>query len=211
MNVGCVSRENEDESDTELVEVGSDDGISVLETIELEDRVFGARDQISTHISISTDLVKYIRAVSLITSQSEMMVIRGMMSYGKTYLYKHMHSTIETMREYEINLIVTNKFVREVITQGIPSPVRFNKRERVGIRLVSGVHGALLHIADEMHLDRTYVFELSIWTAFKKLFDQDNTIYEMFKDDIEFNESLRVYDRLETIINGRCADYEGAM
>lgn len=198
-----------DGDDLEVVGVKEECIRSVLETIELEDRRFEMQEQISTHISISTDLVEYIRAVSLVISESEMVVIRGMISYGKTYLYSNIYDDVKKMRKYETKLIVRNKFVRKVISRGIPSPVQFNNRERIGIRLVSNIHGALLHISDEMHLDRKYIVELAIWVAFKNLFEEDDIINEMFEGDREFVDSLEIYGRLEKTINGLCDDYEG--
>lgn len=196
----------------ELVCVGTvDNEISVLETIEKAERMFGMQEQINTHIYLSSDLVRYIRVVSLIVNESETVIVRGMVSYGKTKLYKCLYDDIKRMRGYEVALIVKNRFVRESVMEGIPSPVQFNKRERIGIRLVDGIYGALLHIADEMHLDRTYIAELAMWTSFKDLFEQDKTINEMLKGDNRFIDNLRIFDTLKTTINGLCDDYEGVM
>lgn len=207
-NVAAGTHDDEDE--LEMIDVGKY-GKTVLETIEFEDRRFDLQEQISTHISMSNDIVEYIRAVSLVVSIDEVVIIRGMISYGKTYLYEHLYDTIVRMRGYERKLIIKNKFARKVISRGIPSPVVFNNKERVGIRLVSSIHGALLNFADEIHLDRKYIVELSMWIAFKSLFEENNDVNEMLKGDRGFIKNITIYKELELIIKERYDDYEQSM
>ena len=139
--------------------------------------------------------------------ENETSIIRGLITYGTSYLYHNIFDDIKQMRAYECKLIRTNKFVMKVISQGIPSPVKFDKRERLGIRLVKTTSGALFRIAEDMHLNKTYVVELAMWTALKELFKQDETVNETFGDDMEFVKSLGVYDDLKRIIRGKCDDY----
>ena len=200
----------------DLVDIDSivedvDAGRSVLETIKREDVMFSMQEQIGTHVMLSDDVVMYIRLVSIMTSGSEPSIKRGMISYGKTYLYKHLYDSVKRMRDYEILLIVKNRFVRESAMRLIPSPVQFNDRESNSIRLVRSTYGSLLYLADEMHLDRIYAVELAIWIALKKLFEEDNMFNDMLKGDVEFIESLRVYDNLKGSIDSLCKDYEGCM
>lgn len=181
---------------------------SVLETIRREEMMFSSNEQINTRISLSEELVRYIRLISLVTSESEPTLKRGMIAYGKTYLYKHLYDNIKRMRECEILLVAENRFIRESVMSGIPCPVQFNERDNSGLRLASNVYGSLLFIADEMHLDRMYAVELAIWIALKDIFIQDNTVHNTLKSDKRFIENLRIYERLETSINDLCDDYE---
>ena len=202
--------------DLELVDLDivADDvyaGRGVLETIQREGVMFSSQEQMSTRIMLSEDVVMYIRLVSIMTSESEPAIKRGMISYGKTYLYKHLYGNVKRMRDYEILLVVKNRFVRESAMRLIPSPVKFNDRESSGLRLVKSTYGSLLYLADEMHLDRIYAVELAMWIAFKKLFEEDNLFHEMLKDDVDFIENLRIYDTLKNKINSLCNDYEKCM
>jgi len=200
----------------DLVDIDSivedvDAGRSVLETIKNEGIMFSSQEQISTHVMLSDDAVMYIRLVGIITSEGEPSIKRGMISYGKTYLYKHLYESVKRMRECEFLLVVKNRFVRESAMRLIPSPVQFNDRESSSVRLVRSTYGSLLYIADEMHLDRIYAVELAIWIAFKKLFEEDDTFHEMLKDDNVFIKNLSVYGDLKNNIDSLCRDYEECM
>lgn len=200
----------------DLVDIDSivedvDAGRSVLETIKNEGIMFSSQEQISTHVMLSDDAVMYIRLVGIITSEGEPSIKRGMISYGKTYLYKHLYDSVKRMRECEFLLVVKNRFVRESAMRLIPSPVQFNDRESSSVRLVRSTYGSLLYIADEMHLDRIYAVELAIWIAFKKLFEEDDTFHEMLKDDNVFIKNLSVYGDLKNNIDSLCRDYEECM
>ena len=95
----------------DLVDIDSivedvDAGRSVLETIKNEGIMFSSQEQISTHVMLSDDAVMYIRLVGIITSEGEPSIKRGMISYGKTYLYKHLYDSVKRMRECEFLLVV---------------------------------------------------------------------------------------------------------
>ena len=201
-----------DNIDDELMEI-----IGELDDVYIEDdfvssmrkaeRVFSVKEQQPVTIYISKEMVEYVRVLALMLPENETSIIRGLITYGTSYLYHNIFDDIKQMRAYECKLIRTNKFVMKVISQGIPSPVKFDKRERLGIRLVKTTSGALFRIAEDMHLNKTYVVELAMWTALKELFKQDETVNETFGDDMEFVKSLGVYDDLKRIIRGKCDDY----
>lgn len=197
--------------DLELVAVEIDAGRGVFETIKIEEARFSMQDQINTRIGLSIEIVRYIRIVSLLISESEPAIKRGMISYGKTYLYKNLYENVKRMRDCEILLVVKNRFVRESVMSGISCPVQFNNRENSGLRISSDVYGSLLFIADEMHLDRTYAVELAMWTALKKLFDENISVYNTLKSDRDFVDNLNIYNRLETTIKDLCCEYEKIM
>lgn len=206
-----VVRENNTNVDEELVRVGEECEKNVLDEIKREKRYFSSQTHINTRVRLSKEVVHYIRLVSVVTDEKEVDIKRGLIAYGKVYLYGHLYNDVKKMKEYERILVEKNRFIRDSVGGDIPSPIQFSDRVSVGIRISDEVYGALLNIADYMRLSRAYIIELAIWTSFKFLFIQDDTINGMLGADKKFINSLEIYDTLETYIKDLCNDYKDLM